>query len=315
MNGELTRNVLKGVSAELAIFAACMMMPLLGVVFSVFMPLPSLFYRVKLGPRAGALVPAAAAGFMGAAVGQPSFDLLLFGCLMLLGYLMGNAYERGHSVERTVALPCAATLAVGVTTLSVAANLAGDGLVPLLTAFMTENMKLTLELYRELGVDKAHLDLVAEHQEAIVRVLVHLLPAMALTGLLLAGWTTVLLSSRLLPAKGLPFPNFGPLNEWRAPEQLVWGVIAGGLMLFPSDENIRTLGVSLLMVLAPVYFFAGIALVSFYCDRKRLPRPVRVLIYSLIAIQQLLLLVVIVLGFFDMWINFRKFAAPADRSE
>jgi uncharacterized protein YybS (DUF2232 family) len=55
-----------------------------------------------------------------------------------------------------------------------------------------------------------------------------------------------------------------------------------------------------------VYFFQGIAIVSFYFNKKRFPRVIRIFLYTLIAIQQLVLLAVIGLGFFDMWFNFRK---------
>ena len=41
------------------------------------------------------------------------------------------------------------------------------------------------------------------------------------------------------------------------------------------------------------YFFQGIAIVSFYFDKKRLPRFVRVFLYTLVALQQLVLLAVI----------------------
>ena len=53
-------------------------------------------------------------------------------------------------------------------------------------------------------------------------------------------------------------------------------------------------------------FFQGIAIVSFFFEKKQFPRPMRIILYVMIAAQQILLLVVIGVGFFDMWINFRK---------
>jgi hypothetical protein len=35
---------------------------------------------------------------------------------------------------------------------------------------------------------------------------------------------------------------------------------------------------------------------------------IRIFLYTLVAVQQLVLLAVIGLGFFDMWFNFRKLA-------
>ncbi|MBW2176623.1 MAG: DUF2232 domain-containing protein, partial [Deltaproteobacteria bacterium] len=54
------------------------------------------------------------------------------------------------------------------------------------------------------------------------------------------------------------------------------------------------------------YFLQGIAVVSYYFEKKRFPRALRLFLYSLIALQQILLLLIIGLGLFDMWLNFRK---------
>ena len=104
----------------------------------------------------------------------------------------------------------------------------------------------------------------------------------------------------------LYYPDFGPLNLWKAPEYLVWGVIGCGLSLFLPNTAIKVIGLNGLLILMTVYFFQGIAIVSFYFDKKRLPRFVRVFLYTLIALQQLILLAVIGLGFFDLWVNFRR---------
>jgi len=61
-----------------------------------------------------------------------------------------------------------------------------------------------------------------------------------------------------------------------------------------------------LIVFLTIYFFQGIAVVSFFFDKKHFSRIARMLLYGLIVLQQLLLIVVIGLGFFDTWIDFRK---------
>jgi uncharacterized protein YybS (DUF2232 family) len=61
-----------------------------------------------------------------------------------------------------------------------------------------------------------------------------------------------------------------------------------------------------LLVLLTVYFIQGIAIVAYYFEKKNLPRTIRIVIYAMIAFQQLFLLVVVCIGLFDMWFNFRK---------
>ena len=87
---------------------------------------------------------------------------------------------------------------------------------------------------------------------------------------------------------------------------MVWGVIGCGLALFLPNASIKIIGLNGLLILMSVYFFQGIAIVSFYFKKKQFPRIIRIFLYTLIAVQQLVLLAVIGLGFFDMWFNFRK---------
>jgi uncharacterized protein YybS (DUF2232 family) len=110
----------------------------------------------------------------------------------------------------------------------------------------------------------------------------------------------------LLKRRGLFFPAFGVLNLWKAPDSLVWVLIGcGGLLMLPGS-TLKIIGVNGLLVLLMIYFFQGIAIVSFFFEKKQFPRLLRIFFYSLIAIQQIVLLVVIGLGLFDIWLNFRK---------
>jgi uncharacterized protein YybS (DUF2232 family) len=56
------------------------------------------------------------------------------------------------------------------------------------------------------------------------------------------------------------------------------------------------------------YFFQGIAIVSFFFEKKQVPRFARVLLYATLVMQEVLL-IVIVIGFIDVWVNFRKLEA------
>jgi uncharacterized protein YybS (DUF2232 family) len=127
-----------------------------------------------------------------------------------------------------------------------------------------------------------------------------------ITSTLFLIWACLIIIRPLLVFRNLGYPDFGPLNQWKAPEYLVWAVIGCGLMLLIPDTSLKLLGINGLLILVTVYFFQGIAIVAFFFDKKKFPRFVRFILYSLIALQQLLLLVVIGMGFFDVWINFRK---------
>ncbi|MEJ2640992.1 MAG: DUF2232 domain-containing protein, partial [Desulfosarcinaceae bacterium] len=109
-----------------------------------------------------------------------------------------------------------------------------------------------------------------------------------------------------LTGRALPYPDFGPLNHWRAPEQIIWLLIGSGLTMLLPSQGIKLVGVNTLLVILTIYFFQGMAIVSFFFEKKKMPRPFRIMLYTLIALQQVLLLVVIALGVFDLWLDFRK---------
>jgi uncharacterized protein YybS (DUF2232 family) len=186
---------------------------------------------------------------------------------------------------------------------------AGKGPVALIGGYVGENLRVTLEMYRQVGVSPEVIDRIEGSLDQIQFVLVRLLPSLAASGSILISWACVLISRPMLRSQGLPIPEFGALNRWRAPEQLVWAAIGCGVMLLLPAQSLKIIGMNGVIVLMAVYFFQGIAIVSFFFEKKRLPVALRFILYSLIALQQFLLLVVIGFGFFDMWLNFRKLEA------
>jgi hypothetical protein len=71
-------------------------------------------------------------------------------------------------------------------------------------------------------------------------------------------------------------------------------------------SSFKIIGLNSLLVILVIYFFQGIAVVSYFFEKKRFPTFLRLIFYTLLAIQQLFLLCVIGIGLFDIWINFRK---------
>jgi uncharacterized protein YybS (DUF2232 family) len=161
-----------------------------------------------------------------------------------------------------------------------------------------------------MGMSEENIDLIDRFLADIQPLIVQIIPAMVTASTLFVAWTNILIARSVLKRRSLSYPDFGPLTMWKAPEYLVWGVIGCGLALFLPDPTINTIGQNGLLILMTVYFFQGIAIVSFYFEKKRLPRFIRFFLYTLIAVQHLILLAVIGLGFFDMWVNFRRLGKP-----
>lgn len=302
----LSKDIATGVMATLVIFSAAILMPVIGFVFSLFIPLPVLFYRAKLGRRNGMIIPLVAIAVMSLVFGGFTMDILFFSGLMLLGFVLSEMFEKELSVEMTVVAACGIVLGSGIIGILLYSMVASTGIYNLVSGYVATNLELSLALYKGIGIPQETIDAISSSLDQIQYVLVRIMPSLAAASVLFVAWTNLIAARPIMARRGLYVPDFGRLNRWRAPEPLIWGVIGCGLTLLIPDTGIRLIGVNGLLVLLTIYFIQGIAIVSFYFEKKKLPRTIRIVLYAMIAFQQLFLLIIICIGLFDMWINFRK---------
>ena len=80
------RETLTGIIFCLLIYGVVFAFPLLGVFVLLFLPLPVLFYRLKLGRNSGALIAAASFFILVLMAKGVAFDTLYFGLLRITSY-------------------------------------------------------------------------------------------------------------------------------------------------------------------------------------------------------------------------------------
>jgi len=305
-NGSVAKDIATGTLLTIFIFAVTSYLPILGFFCALFIPLPTLFYRSKLGRHTGIIIPAAALFVMAAVLGGIAVDLVFFLELLLLGFMLGEFLAMNLSVEKTILYTCGSVLVSGLLGLVVYSNASNIGISVLVSEYIAKNLELTMALYESMGVSEESLVQLSNSFEQIHYVLVHIVPAMVIGSTLFVAWINLLMAKGVFTARGILFPDFGALNHWKAPDAIIWVLIGCGGMLLIPGSSIKMLGLNGLLVLLIVYFLQGIAVVSYYFEKKQFPRALRLFLYTLIALQQFILLLVIGLGLFDMWLNFRK---------
>lgn len=306
----MAKDIVNGVLITSLIFFVSVFIPIVGFFGALIIPLPILYYRLKLGRKKGAFVPLISGSILYIVIGGISADVLFFVELLLIGFLLGELIESNYSIEKTILYASGAVLLSGLMGLIIYGVLSGQGIYAIVSEYVTKNLELTMVLYQSMGMSEENIHLIDRFLADIQPLIVQIIPAMVTAATLFVAWTNILIARPVLKRRSLSYPDFGPLNMWKAPEYLVWGVIGCGLALFLPDPTINTIGQNGLLILMTVYFFQGIAIVSFYFEKKRLPRFIRFFLYTLIAVQHLILLAVIGLGFFDMWVNFRRLGKP-----
>jgi len=302
----MVKDIVTGVSITSLIFLISVFIPIIGFVAALFIPLPILFYRLRLGRINGLVIPIISSLVMVVFIGGISLDILFFAGLLLIGFILGELFELNLSIEKTTLYASGSVVLSGLIGLIISSMLTGEGVFGIVSNYVAKNLELTLVLYQSMGMSQENVQLISQSLDKIQHVLVTIIPALVSTSTLFVTWISILLAKPVLISRSLHYPDFGPLNLWMAPDYLVWVVIGCGLAVFLPIPVIKVIGLNGLLILMTVYFFQGIAIVSYYFNKKRFPKILRIFLYTLMALQQLILLAVIGLGFFDLWINFRR---------
>jgi uncharacterized protein YybS (DUF2232 family) len=267
----ISRDILTGVLITMAIITVSVYMPIIGFFCSLLLPLPVLFYRSKLGRKTGLIVPGAVMTILMVMAGGISIDVVFFLEMLLLGFLLSELFEMDLSVEKTVLYACGGVLLTGVVGLVLYSNMSAIGIYALVSAYIAHNLEMTVALYRGMGASEDFIHKFSASLDQIQYGLIRIIPAMVTASFLMVTWSNLLMARSLLKRRGLFFPAFGVLNLWKAPDSLVWVLIGcGGLLMLPGS-TLKIIGVNGLLVLLMIYFFQGIAIVSFFFEKNNFP--------------------------------------------
>ncbi len=306
-HGQTRKDVIVAIAVTTLISMAALHLSVLGPFVGLFVPLPILFYRSKLGRSSGLLILISVSLIVISFVGLNSLGTAAFLFeLGLVGLILPEVFEMNLSVEKTVGITAGGVLTMGALILALYTLVSTTSPWALASDYVEKSVKLALAMYREMDVSEEKIDMLSQSLDGILYVMLRIIPAIMIVATLFVVWSNLLLARLVLRSKELFCPDFGRLNQWKAPEHLVWVAIASGVLLLFGHPGLKMLGINGLIVIMMIYFFQGIGIVSFYFEKKQFPKILRILLYGLIAIQQPLLLVVVALGFFDIWIDFRR---------
>ena len=188
LKGEVAKDILTGIAFTCLIFAVSVYMPIFGFFCSLFVPLPILFYRSKLGRKSGVIIPIATIVIMMMIFGRLSVDILFFTELMLLGFALSELFETNLSIERTVLYACAAVFITGLVGLLFYSSIAQKGIITLTSDYVEKNLQLTMDLYKNMGVSEDNIEMISNSLVHIRYVLVRIIPSLIFISTLFVAW-------------------------------------------------------------------------------------------------------------------------------
>jgi len=303
------KTILSGIALIFAVCILSIAAPVVGLFFFILLPLPMMIYRIRLDRKDGGIVALAGMAVTTVYIGTVGSDVYFLSAMVGLGFCLGEFTEMNFSVGRIIGFAVVLVWGAAIFALILYSNFSGSNTVAVVSDYIDTYLTVTMMLYQKMGMPDDAVRELAVAIEDIRDTLMGILPGLFAAALLFIAWINVLLARMVFKIKNIRIISDAPLNTWKAPDSLVWGLIGCvGLMLMPGGA-MKLIGINGLILLMTVYFFQGIAIVSFYFNKKQIPFFIRVLMYAIIVIQQILVLLVIGLGFFDVWFNFRRIGA------
>ncbi len=283
---------------SLILFLATSLIPIIGIVFSIFTPLPLVLLSLRRGLLGGAMglfFLFLLLRFSSSLPRAISF-LLEFGGIALV---LGEGIRREWRPERAVLL---ATLFGGTGTLLllisylVRFRVGLSGLIGKQVAARLHEIRGVFERMGPSPISWSSL------QDFFLRSY----PALLFLGILFGVTLNYYLAQRIRRFGRWEAKRPGvPFSSWSIPDSWVWGFILA-LLLYLLPDPYKRVGLNLLLASLGLYLLQGIAISSSLFRRWRLPVPLQVPIYLLSFMQPFLLLFFAGIGIFDVWVNFRK---------
>ena len=133
-----------------------------------------------------------------------------------------------------------------------------------------------------------------------------IMPGLLACSVLMTVWLNLVVANslwqRLLPGQS-PWRKY---SDWRLPDNLVWVPIAASITLIIGNGIVSNAGICIIIVASMIYFFQGLAVFLYFLERWKVPVYLRILIYVIMVLQSYGLLILIIVGFADVWVNFRQ---------
>ena len=296
------------VGSAIILLLASAWIPFVGPFFSLLTPLPFIYYTTKLGLYQGVKIVAVTLLTLGLISNLAGHPQIIFLCIefSLLGLIISEIYRRKYPFGLAIFWGTSLMLLIGAVILVLVGMSKNMGPLEMILDYFQNNLNAAIHTYGNMGMEQEKILQFQEYAKILTNIIAKIYPALVITGTGFVVWVNIVISRPLLRMGGLKYPDLGPVDQWRAPEFMVWGVIAAGFSLFFSIAGIKLVATNALIVMFFIYIFHGISILLFFFNKYHIPLWIRLGAYFLIIFQQIFLVGLAMAGLFDQWFDFRK---------
>lgn len=305
MPGQLQlKEILLPVILVLAIFLAVLVFPPFGMVVGVLSPVPLIVISLRKGKQAGLICTGLVLLVILVVMGmrQAMFFLAEYAVMAMI---MAETLRLQLPFEKNIFFSALGTAALSGILLWFV--FAGNEVS--LTEFLQQQIKTQIEQsvdsLKGMGKDMGDLD--EDFIDETSRSFAASYPGIIVISSLFGAWVNYsVVRAIMLRFYGKAVLFNGKFSTWMLPDQFIWIFILSAASLFLSEGAVSALGLNLFVIAVVIYCLQGMAVAVHFLEKKSVPFFLWVLAFVLIFTQPLLIGVLVGLGLFEMWADFRK---------
>jgi uncharacterized protein YybS (DUF2232 family) len=293
----------------LAIFVLLLLvllyLPIFGIIFSIFLPVPFILYTMRHDVRNATLVFASSL-ILSFLIG--SFVALGFAFLFgPAGIVIGQLWKKGKSRYFTILLGSVAYLISIVALYAASVVFFHINMIQEMEQMMNESLKTVSETMSSLG--QAPNEKAMERLQEMVDLIPYVMPSTFLFSAAGLTFFTMLTAAPIVKRLGYQIQPWPPFRLFMLPKSLLWYyLIVLVLSMFPLKHGsyIFTAVLNISIVLQWCLILQGLSFIYFYAHEKGWTKSIPIALTICIFILPFLLNIVRILGIIDLGFDLRK---------
>lgn len=297
------------IALTVILFAGGVYIPLVGLILSLFSPVPLVVLSMRYGLKRGIGSSLIASFLILLVTGPFQAFLFLFNSAVIaiaVGYLVGRGFKAGEVVFYGALV----SLLSKIIFFAISALIVGINPLELNLKLIQDALKSSMDLYERLGLLPKGSHPFNESLESFLSYLRVVFPAVIIVASAFDAFLTFVVSGWVLRRVDGYFPSLPPFSEWRLPRSIFWGIGVGVLLsvLGESFSNVYLshAGANLQLVFGFLLLIQGASLIDHFMKRFKFNNAIRYVLIFLIFMQPLLSRVVMLIGMIDILIDFRR---------
>lgn len=281
----------------------------LSIIFAMFSALPLIYVHLRFGRLPGIAASITNMALVFALSGRVN-SAVFFVLAVVLAATIAECIKLKLKIEWNVVISVVMMMLVSTLLLGSYSHKFNVNPFQKLESYVgsaVEEIASNVEKYKASAtISSQDLDKLLVDPEMTKRNILYELPSAITISLLVLAISNILLIARLGLGGVRSHPQLHPeyFKTWKAPDHMVWPTLAAGFCLVIDVPGVSDVALNVFKILMAVYAVQGLAIVNALFDLWGVKGFLRPLGYVLAV--AILLPLVISLGFFDLWFDFRN---------